>query len=1170
MRRIKNTLRWTVVLGMVVGLLASMLPTAGPVSAGTRAWSAVSLPSATSKRILDADITDIVVSPNFANDSTIFAIVDGDADGAADDVGKSTNGGRSWTIKDPDTTTSQATWELVDIAVSNQYATDTTIVIANAVRVYRSTNGGTSYGQLGAAPGNTNNAAENDSDATDLAITSVDIAPNYNGTGNIAIGTMDDDHTDTNEPTAAQGVQVWGKSGTLNWQAPTSGTGLAKDVMDVQFSPSYGADATMLAVGSVAASGGTDTNVHTLVGTTNAWDATGGPTPVCDCLGFDNSADGTAEVQHVDMTIPSDYDSSVTTRRKVFVGLVDDDDLGTIYRGTSMSTTASVALIAAGSATDVASAHFTGTHVDGGTLHIGLMTNAVKRSTNMFASTGYTFTSNSSPPVPGTAVSSTLTAAAAVARTIVVASPDFATDSTVFAGNSGDVHTAVGILAGGNGVDGATANQQSGFARSTNSGANFHQLALIDAAGSNTAAANKITDMVVSGSTIFVVKIDSGALTDSLWRSTNAGTNWERVDSQDLSGSTELGLLAMSPDYTTDNLLYWADGSVAAGAIRRTTNGGKSFVTTSAPGLGSATITAMEALDTNTLLVGASDATIKLSDNRGFIWAAKTATGIATRVSSIARSPNYASDSTAIIGDASQAVFRSTNGGSTWSRLGSVNFFISGADITVGFDKNYATNGAMYAASSTAADGIRRYDSASTTKWTSINTLASSTYGSSAAGTGYANNSMLSGGDGTLYVGLGAGGPGVMRSIDPTAKTGAKVQYASSPTFTVMANTATTTALASGSRFASLAWAAGSDKIYGIDAGEALSSNSVADSIRVFEDTWSNPVVAATVTGPTGDESVGTVSTGGSTVTVGSITFTWPTVTGARRYQTQVSTSATFATTVSAETQIKSSGTATNASALNANTRYYWRVRAFLDPASSPAAATADAWTQWSDDTDSFIAGAGATGVAIPALTSPVLGNTGYADQGVQPTFVWTAVTAATNYEIQVSTDGTFIDTAAIAIDKSGANRLGNQLGYQDSTKLQPGTTYFWRARAYISGTTVTGAWSPASAFRTSAGTTGTGVAAATALSALQTAGNLELISSFNYTSNAYENYATDPSAPTTALGGNTLETISPNTVIFITVTAETTVVVSGVAFTVAANTQTPVPVGASVTITVS
>jgi len=1169
MRRIKNTLRWTVVLGMVVGLLASMLPTAGPVSAGTRAWSAVSLPSATSKRIVDADITDIVVSPNFANDSTIFAIVDGDADGAADDVGISTNAGRSWTIKDPDTTTAQALWELVDIAVSNQYATDTTVVIANAVRVYRSTNSGTSWGQLGAAPGNTNVAAENDASATDLAITSVAIAPNYNGTGNIAISLMDDDDTDEDIPAAASSIQVWGKSNTLNWQVPTTGAGLARDMMDVQFSPSYGADATMLAIGSRTASGAVDTNVHTLVGATNAWDATGGPTPVCDCLSFDISADLASELQHADLTLPSDYDSSVTTRRKFFVGVVDDDNLGTIYRGTTMSTTASVALIAAGAGNDVASAHFTGTHVDGGTLHIGLMTNVVKRSTTMFATTGFTFTSNSTPPVPGLALANTLTAAAFVARTIVAASPDFASDSTVFAGNSGDVD-AVGILVGGTGVDGTTANQQSGFSRSTNSGANFHQMSLIDAAGSNTAAANKITDIAVSGANIFLVKVDSGALTDSLWRSTNSGTNWERIDTRDLSGAVELGLLAISPDYTTDSLLYWADGSVAAGSIRRTTNGGNSFVTTSAPGLGAATITAIEALDTNALLVGASDATIKLSGNRGFIWATKTATGIATRVSSIARSPNYAADSTVVLGDASQAVFKSTNGGSTWARMGSVNFFTAGADITVGFDTNYATNSAVYAASGTAADGIRRFDSASTTSWTSINTLAGSVYGSSATATGYANKSMVSGGDGTLYAGLAAGGPGVMRSIDSTARSTARVQFAASPTFTAMANTGSSTALAAGSRFSNVQWASDSgDKLYAIDAGEALTANAVADAVRVFTDTWSNPQVAASITAPTGDTSVGTVAAGAANVTVGSITFTWPTVTGARNYQTNVSTSAAFSTTIAAETQITSSGTVTNASALAANVRYYWRVRAFLDPGARTA-ATADAWSQWSDGTSSFIAGAGATGVAIPALTSPVLGVTGYVDPGSQPTFVWTAVTSATNYEIQVSTDGTFTDASATIIDKTGASRLGNQLGYQDSATLQPATTYFWRVRAYILSTTVTGAYSPASAFRTAAGTTGAGVAAGTALGTLQTAGNLELVSSFNYTSSAYETYATDPSAPTTALAGNSLATISPNTVIFVTVTVDTTVVVSGVAFAVKANTQTPLPVGASVTITVS
>jgi hypothetical protein len=201
--------------------------------------------------------------------------------------------------------------------------------------------------------------------------------------------------------------------------------------------------------------------------------------------------------------------------------------------------------------------------------------------------------------------------------------------------------------------------------------------------------------------------------------------------------------------------------------------------------------------------------------------------------------------------------------------------------------------------------------------------------------------------------------------------------------------------------------------------------------------------------------------------------------------------------------------------------------------------------------------------VAIPALTTPRLGAAGYVDQTAQPVFVWTAVTGASNYELQVSTDGTFTDSGAIAIDRTGANRLGNQLAYQDPNNLQPGTTYFWRVRAYISATTVTGAYSAASAFRTEAGAVATGVSAESALSGLAAPGNLELVTSFNYTTALYEAYVP-------GLAGNALATIQPNSVIFITVTVNTTVIVSGVSYDIQANTPTPIGVGASVTVTIA
>ena len=82
---------------------------------------------------------------------------------------------------------------------------------------------------------------------------------------------------------------------------------------------------------------------------------------------------------------------------------------------------------------------------------------------------------------------------------------------------------------------------------------------------------------------------------------------------------------------------------------------------------------------------------------------------------------------------------------------------------------------------------------------------------------------------------------------------------------------------------------------------------------------------------------------------------------------------------------------------------------------------------------------------------------------------------------------------------------------------------------------------------------------AETVLAPLEDTGNLELVSSFNYDTGGYQAYV--PNLP-----GNQLSAILPNTALFITVTQDTVIVVSGVTFTIRAFVPTPVPVGPVVT----
>ena len=88
-------------------------------------------------------------------------------------------------------------------------------------------------------------------------------------------------------------------------------------------------------------------------------------------------------------------------------------------------------------------------------------------------------------------------------------------------------------------------------------------------------------------------------------------------------------------------------------------------------------------------------------------------------------------------------------------------------------------------------------------------------------------------------------------------------------------------------------------------------------------------------------------------------------------------------------------------------------------------------------------------------------------------------------------------------------------------------------------------------------------VTPATALTGLIATGSLELITSFNYDTRLYEGYV--PNLP-----GDSLTLIRPNSVLVITTTQDLAIVVSGINFTVRAGIPTPIPVGATVSITLA
>ena len=273
-RSVRKSFKWLLVLGMIAGLLGALLPT-GPAAAGNLSFSTTSLPKTTGMVVNDnakgpgsANGRNVLaVSPNYANDSRIWIALDGsDVDMVAGEVAYSTNGGNTWTVVDPSRTDDNP---IVAIVPSPLYASDNTVLVASTMRVYRSTNGGSSYTQLGADQGGEAN----------VVITSLAVAPDYNGVGEIAIGLADTTANSTAACPDGDCVRVWGRGDVLNWASPATNA-MAADVTSIAYSPSFSADGVMMVVGSSDSPGrdedGTGhiqagTGLYHVVGSSTAW-----------------------------------------------------------------------------------------------------------------------------------------------------------------------------------------------------------------------------------------------------------------------------------------------------------------------------------------------------------------------------------------------------------------------------------------------------------------------------------------------------------------------------------------------------------------------------------------------------------------------------------------------------------------------------------------------------------------------------------------------------------------------------------------------------------------------------------------------------------------------------------------------------------------------------------
>ncbi|MEA1896861.1 MAG: T9SS type A sorting domain-containing protein [Bacteroidota bacterium] len=152
------------------------------------------------------------------------------------------------------------------------------------------------------------------------------------------------------------------------------------------------------------------------------------------------------------------------------------------------------------------------------------------------------------------------------------------------------------------------------------------------------------------------------------------------------------------------------------------------------------------------------------------------------------------------------------------------------------------------------------------------------------------------------------------------------------------------------------------------------------------------------------------------------VSLMWGAVTGATSYKVEVSSESDFSTTVISSTVTGTSFTFSNE--LTNNMSYYWRVRSVNGEGES-------AWSGvWSFTVIEAVPG-------VPVQSSPSNSATGMA---LDVSLMWGAVTGATSYKVEVSSESDF-STTVISSTVTGTS-------FTFSNELTNNTSFYWRVRS--------------------------------------------------------------------------------------------------------------------------